>query len=537
MRPFWQAFFEGGAPEVDDPEPPCARFFDPSLVYWVTKNIPHTEAVKHFLVCGTVGSGKTTVIQLFLQSIAPRFLGDYSAREVFTGDQRLPSARRFIVPDRSAPEQLVVFDAKGDMVVRLQAMGFDCSAGSFHILNPFDKRASTWNLSEAINTPAMARYLATLLIPEETTTTAPYFPDTAREILFWVALSLNHRRGKEGWTLRDLLNAIESKERIAGVTQHLPRASRVVQQHLDDKRHFPGVLSTLATKLGKFEEVAALWHTNKNAKPFSVKRFLGEPGVLVLPHDPVLYESIWPINAIMLQALSNEILRGRETKTPRHWFVLDEFRAMGEVRCIRDLLNLGRSKGASVLLGIQSVEGLMEKYKENATNDMLSLCSTKTFLRVGGPFTAEWAERHFNKVRHIERSVTETSGVTSSTSVTYKVEERSIFLPAMFLDLPFPVRGGAFGAITDLPFLRTTLITDRMFDELLALKTDPSEEAEAAERDGKFFREDPAEQIVKRWESKEVADFCDTLPPKNDGTKEAIPLISKQEHRRRRYGS
>ena len=537
MRPFWQAFFDGTMPEHEDLVPPCAVEFDPTLIYWVTKNLPHTEAVKHFLVCGTVGSGKTTVIQLFLQSIAKRFQ-----------------------PGHDTPEQLIIFDAKGDAIVRLKALGLGPRSepipglprdkdivrmndpgslpqgNNVYILNPFDKRAASWNLSEAIKTPAMARYLAALLIPEETGSTAPYFSNTAREILYWSALSLNKIRGSDGWTLRDLLNAVESKERIAAVTAQHNRASRVIKQHLDDERHFPGVLSTLATKIGKFEEVAALWHTNTSGQKFSITKFLKEPGVLILPHDPVLQKSLGPINAIILQALTDEILRGKETKEPRHWFLLDEFRSMGDVQCIRDLLNVGRSKGASVLIGIQSVEGLMEIYKEHVTNEMLSLCSTKTFLRAGGPFTAEWAERHFNKVRHIELTVTETSGVTDSTSVQYQLQERSLFLPVMFLDLPFPILGGPFGAISDIPYLRTTFITERWFDELLGLKVDPSEEDERAEKEGNFFRSDPEEQIITVWKPTEVAEFCDVLPPKEEPRPGTIPLISKEAQQKRRKG-
>ena len=74
-----------------------------------------------------------------------------------------------------------------------------------------------------------------------------------------------------------------------------------------------------------------------------------------MDNDPVLKESIWPINALLLKALTQEILRGPNSSQPRHWFVLDEFRAMENVDCVHDLLNRGRSKGASVLLGIQSI--------------------------------------------------------------------------------------------------------------------------------------------------------------------------------------
>jgi type IV secretory pathway TraG/TraD family ATPase VirD4 len=489
--------------------PPCATVFDPDCIFWAMQNLPATEAVKHFLSCGTTASGKTTGLQLFLQSIAPRFKAGHPSNE-----------------------QLIVFDAKGDMVPTLAGLGLPPTDKNVWILNPFDERAAVWDLGDAINTPGMARYLATFLVPPEKNSTAPYYYQTAQEIVTWVAIVFMQTRGKK-WTLRDLLNALDSKERIEAITDLHPRARAKIHPHLHDEKHTPGVLSSLSSKLGGFEEVAALWHTSRSKRRFSIADFLKNRGVLVLGHDPVLQESLWPINAIMLRALTNEILRQPNTNRPRHWFVLDEFRAMERVDAIRNLLNLGRSKGAAVTLGTQSVEGLIEIYQEHATNEILGLCSTKTFLRAGGHFTAEWAERHFNKVRHIERSVTESYGAGGrSTSVQYQVQERSLFLPSMFLDLPLPELGGPFETISDIPVCRCSLITRRLFDDVVALLKKPD-----AKVPGVILRTNPDEQIVQPWSAKEERDFCNTTSPETPKTpkKETrTKPVSREEQRKRR---
>ena len=59
------------------------------------------------------------------------------------------------------------------------------------------------------------------------------------------------------------------------------------------------------------------------------------------------------ITAMLLKSLSKQILRGPESTLPKHWFVLDEFPAMEQVDSIHELVNRGRSKGASVLIGVQ----------------------------------------------------------------------------------------------------------------------------------------------------------------------------------------
>ncbi len=74
---FWEYFTTSEAPDAETVQSvkadPCAICFDEDVVYWAMRNIPVTEAVKHFLVCGAIGTGKTTLVDLFLQSIAPRF--------------------------------------------------------------------------------------------------------------------------------------------------------------------------------------------------------------------------------------------------------------------------------------------------------------------------------------------------------------------------------------------------------------------------------------------------------------------------------
>lgn len=297
-------------PEEAAQEPNCARDFDPNSVFWAMRNLPVEEATKHFLICGTTGSGKTKTIQLFLQSIAPRFYAPPPG-------------------SKAKPEQLILFDAKCDVVPMLDSFGLFPSSTTY-ILNPYDARSAVWNIAEALQTPAMARSFATLLIPEEKQSTAPYFSDAARELVYAVILGLNKAAGT-AWTFRDLLCALDSRAHIEQVAANDERSRILTARILLDERHANGVLSTLGTKLGPYEQVAALWHTNDAGHIFTIKDFLASNGVLVLGNDPVLRSSFWPINAILLKALSNEILRSPNDLPPRRWFVLDEFRAMERV--------------------------------------------------------------------------------------------------------------------------------------------------------------------------------------------------------------
>ena len=184
---------------------PCSVEFQEELIYWAMHNLPATEATKHFLICGTTGSGKTTAIRLFLQSIAPRFLAT-----------------------RKTPEQLVLFDAKCDLIPQLAALGLRPDQEGVWILNPIDQRGAVWNLGEAAQTPMLARHIATLFVPPESRSSAPYFADAARQLVFAVILGLN-RILASTWSLRDLLCALDSLEHIKDISAHHPRATRIAQ--------------------------------------------------------------------------------------------------------------------------------------------------------------------------------------------------------------------------------------------------------------------------------------------------------------------
>jgi type IV secretory pathway TraG/TraD family ATPase VirD4 len=191
---------------------------------------------------------------------------------------------------------------------------------------------------------------------------------------------------------------------------------------------------------------------------------------------------------------------------------------------IRDLLNMGRSKGVSVLIGIQSVEGIVDIYKQAATDDLLSQCAHKTFLRAGGPQTAEWAEKHFGKIRHMEQIYSESkSNNDSGWSVQYSLRERSLFLASTFLDLPFPEKGGSYRAICDVPAHGCVYIVQRPFDQLLAWVVKPASDVPKIDK-----RSDPKEQALKPWTIEEKLRFHARKP---DAPNTKLPYLPPRRRR------
>jgi type IV secretory pathway TraG/TraD family ATPase VirD4 len=495
-RSFWSLFADPNLVTATGSPIPrealsSAVSFDERLMFWAMRNLRVEEAVKHLLVIGCAGSGKSTLIQLFLQSIARRFRADWPT-----------------------PEQLILFDGNCEAVTQLATLNLNPEDKNVYILNPFDERCAVWDIAEGAKTPLLARHLAALIVPEEHGSSAPFFWQAARDLVYAVILGLNRSAGQK-WTFRDLICALDSKARILKLTALDPRAKVIAVRVFEDQQHAHSVLSTVGTKLVRFEPVAALWHSATNAPKFSIEKFLKHPGVLVLGNDPVLQDSIWPVNSLLLKALTQEILRGPSTRKPRHWFVLDEFPAMQRLDCINDLLRRGRGKGVATLLGTQGVEALYEIYGDNAADDIMGQCGSKTALRAGGPKTAEWDERFFGKVRRTERTCSESWSRSGgySHSTQYDTRERSLFLASTFLDLPFPKSGGPFISISDVPSLGTTFVTHKWFDQVLSWMR-PTSTVPAV-----LPRLDVEEQRLKNWSPEEEKEFTGKPGPKTTAKK------------------
>lgn len=276
----------------------------------------------------------------------------------------------------------------------------------------------------------------------------------------------------------------------------------------DDDKHVMGVLTSVITKIAQFESVAALWHSNPNGRVFSIPEFLSKPGILVLGHDDTYKESIWPLNALVMRALTDEILRRDNHSGPRHWFLFDEFPAMQKADFIHDLLNRGRSKGASVLLGAQSIEGLHNLYGENGAEELLANCANKTFLRAGGPKTADWMERYFGKARYTETSWSTAHGKDGTTHTqSHGTQDRPQFNSSFSSSLPFPERGGRMALVGDGPGTGA-VVASRPFDRVLSwLKP-------LGDAPGVLRRNDVKSQTLEPWDGQRAEYFCGPLEDK-----------------------
>lgn len=343
----------------------------------------------HFLVVGSTGSGKTTLIKQLMAS-------------ALNEDAWRPDCRA------------LVYDAKRDILPFLFGLGL---ANHVKIVNPMDARSLAWEMSRDIRTPITARQVATLLVPEqgEGSGSSAFFDQACREILTGVMLALmSVTKPEHRWTLRDViegaLNA-EFRKQLLSVEktpsgEPFGTMNRIRRSYIDVHAQLASnIESSLSARVGIYEPIAALWHRAEENGFFSIEEWAQTDNqVLVLGNDEAARATIDALNSVLFKRVAECLLSKPEVKPEalkigrgRSWVILDEVREAGNLDGLRSILNKGRSKGACVVIGIQDIEGLRAEYGREEANEIAGQCNTVAVLRIVNPDTAEWASGLFGQ--------------------------------------------------------------------------------------------------------------------------------------------
>lgn len=382
---------------------------DPGLC-WGGLVLPSDRATGNFLVCGTVGSGKTLTISMLKRCVLPTI--------------RPGSGRRALV-----------YDAKRDEMGALFGMGPACP---IRTLNPFDARSAAWDIAADVRSPAAAYQVAGILIPPEKYASQQFFLDAARHIAAGVLQGFARTAGGS-WTLRDVLVALKSRGRIEEVLSATAETEELLGQYFQVPERIQDIVATIATKIAPFEPIAAAW--SHAGEKISLGGWLEEESVLVLGSDEANRSAMEAINRVIFRRLCELILSGPESDGAGTWFFLDEVRQAGCLEGLGGLLTNGRSKGAAVVLGFQDIEGLRDAYGDKAANELTGQCGHLAILRLSSPATARWASDLHGAYEQKERRTSESSssgahGKSSGSTVSEQLATRDAVLAAEFMALP-----------------------------------------------------------------------------------------------------
>lgn len=411
----------------------------------------------NFCVLGCPGSGKTLMIRMLMAAVL-----------------RCQTQRQGVFPRFRS----IIFDPKRDMVPVLLGMGIP--EGHIAILNPFDARATYWDVAEDIQNDADILQLAAAIVPVADNTHNEFFYTAAQRLVVGVLTTFVEQRRARGaghsWTLNDVVEVCSGQaSREAVLKGSLSGRQALEMFFADDASGARGqaraqdILMTLETRLMKLRPIAAAMARLgkvQGRKPVSVRAWAkagaastnlqlqdGDPQrLLILGWDARFSEVLDPLNRLIMQRAMEQLLQ-RPEERPRDltWFFLDEVRLVGKMESLPKLVVGGRSKGVHVVLGFQDIAGMREVYGEDLTDELVGNCGNLALLRTSSPTSMNWAAERAGRVEEFmtpppsmayqrSGSASKRNGWQTSWSVTEthtpQMHQKDKVLPNEFSELP-----------------------------------------------------------------------------------------------------
>lgn len=337
---------------------------------------------RHLLLLGSSGSGKTNVMNMMLGQL-----------------------RRPPVSDQSA---YIVFDTKGDY---LSHDGFfrpgDAIVGNGRTVR---SRAKPWNIFDEVTADGLgcedvesnAREISSMLFNDRGSKTQPFFAYAARDVfasslIYFVRRSIENPEAYRGQlnnaTLKNMLVRCSAQELTKLFSRYDDMAG--LKSYFGDGKNTQGlgVLGELKAMVydcfqGGFAKACG------DGEGFSARRFVRNDGgrALFLEYDLSLGLTLRPVyQAIVDLALKEQLSSGGPGRLIA---VLDELMLLPRITHLSDALNFGRSRGVSVIAGLQSVSQIEESYGE-LSDAILGGFGSLVGMRSTDASTREYISRRF----------------------------------------------------------------------------------------------------------------------------------------------
>lgn len=309
----------------------------------------------HFLVLGLPGSGKTVLLNSFLKEILDERSGD----------------------------KIVIHDPKGD---------FTQWVDDPIIYAPWDKRSAKWLIGTDIDTQALAREAAAAWIPEPKSGDSQW-TEGAGQILAGLLFYLQDQKGRN-WGFSDLSDLIGGSQKsiCKYAVEGWPAVSGLVAS--DEKGNLTkttqSYLSTMLAPLSWIHQVAASEKNAVESVSFRDFAITESPSrrVLIFKNDSRFAKSAEVLFALTLKILAQNLcspmVRERKGDGNGTWFFLDEFPQLAKSagQSVQMIQEVGRSKGARVIVAAQDISQFIGRYGREEGETMTRLQQTVIYARL-----------------------------------------------------------------------------------------------------------------------------------------------------------
>jgi len=370
---------------------------------------PRDLETKHILIMGTTGTGKSV---LFNQIIA--------------------RVRKRIRTHRTA-EKMIVYDVKGEFLSK----HFDPE--SDQVFYPFDARSLRWSFFNELRTPPDFEIISQVVFkPPRETHADPFWNNAAKDV-FAAGLRFLHAQGCR--TNADIWNFFsQGLEDIIRQLKSLPVEDRGALKHIESKGSGPAasVISTLTEKISWFRFVTDL------DGDFSFRDFIRRPGSgnLFLLNIKNYAETFRPLMTFAFDLMIRETLSLPDTtreENRRLWFCIDEIGSLDQISVLFELLTVGRSKGAGLVVANQDLGKIEDVYGKPNKMTFYNNFNTGFFLRLNDPDTAEFLSRSIGEreiIKRMEGRQLSPKDIGDRKTINDQDKIEKLMLPSEFMHIP-----------------------------------------------------------------------------------------------------
>jgi hypothetical protein len=236
-----------------------------------------------------------------------------------------------------------------------------------------------------------------------------------------------------GWDdLRDLI--VSDAETLLDVAERFhPEAVQFLKD--PSSKMTQSIISTFKAHMNLVSVLAEAWPHSSGARSYSVREWLRHPqcNAMIFQHDgrfPQLTKA-WMSGIIGLLASHAASPAMKENPERRTWLFLDEFPQLERLDHFSTLLDVGRSKGITIVLGTQDLSQIRKTYGPDQADAWIGMIGTHIITRMNLGQSAETTSRLIgSQTVEYERKSKTRSDDRISTTRSIVSEVRPVITPS-----------------------------------------------------------------------------------------------------------
>ena len=325
--------------------------------------------------------------------------------------------------------QGIVYDHKGEYLTEYYDPDRDL------IFNPLDSRSLGWNVFNDLSTYMDVDAQAASLIPQSIAANDPFWNDAARGVYSGCLYFLYQNEMRHNDQLWRLLTA-EPRELADCLsrTRGGEAGYRYITQNVENSRQAESVLAVMMQYTRCFEYMAG------TEGSFSIDSWLKKgSGLIFITNYEDIEETLRPILSLFIDLIGRKLLSLADDLDRRIYLLLDEFGSLQRMGSIVKMVTKGRSKGASIFIGIQDDGQLEKTYGRQLLRTLDNAPGNRITFALSGETAEREAKYNIGETEYMDTERSRSMGpsdMRDGVNIRENKKRELLFLPSDISNLP-----------------------------------------------------------------------------------------------------